>query len=603
MPTAQLRTNLLQDMDMRIHPRVARNSAMPGRPGKERGATTLIVVVILLVILSIIVLLSTNVAFFEQRTTTSENRARIGEQAAEYSLNVTGEWLKSQLGSIVSSKADGWLSTDASVRRWAACADAVTEIDKDYVHPCEALEGGGILGTSASDPPYTNLYFYARGGDATGNADITSDDFDSIYNIYEDPLLADDPVLQDLLGEANATWEVEPRVQAVLCRIDSEIQGSPRCKLTPNVGNNVAVTLVSGPRIEGEATEAVIMETWATYGDFNPASAVPLVASGTVKGLGNAQVVGAPNAGGFGLAATMWSPCAIEISGNEPQPSGCDEPNASGIGSVSTCHLEGFLGDIPLDMMMSPQGCAGTNNCNCPGAGDRNFLSGHAGSVKRETFDVLDRDGGVGSPDITFFPGMGLDDPNDPSDDNLFEWIFGVDYASKSADGSSLENDGNGDTSMDCGEDGDQDCAVYALETDLGAQLVTCTELNTIADADPTAMTGIYYVTDGACSLPDQLGGPDSPVVVVVDEEASINGGLIFGMLFVRSPSNDAEFNGTGNPQVFGSVVVEGSVDMKGTVDLIYVDWAARGGNPEIPPPARNFGRVSGSWLDASRGL
>lgn len=592
---------------MRIDTRPQRNRTRtrPGHPGMVRGATTLIVVIILLVILSIIVLFSTNVAFFEQRTTTAENRARIGEQAAEFSLNVTGEWLKSKLDVLVSSNAanDGWLSSDAADVRWAPCTSALVEIAKSYVHPCEALEGGGILATSAADPAYTNLYFYARGGVATGDADISSDTFATAYNIFDDPLLAADPALSGLLEESNETWTVEPRVQAVLCRVDSEIAGSPRCRLTPNVGNNIAITLISGPRIDSESTEAVVMETWATYGDFNPASAVPLVASGTVKGLGNAQVVGSPNAGGFGLAATMWSPCAIEISGDETQPAGCEEPNSSGIGSVSSCHIEGFLasGGVALEDMLLPEGCAGNNNCGCPGSDDRSFLSGHAGATKIESYDVLDRDGGQGAPDITFFPGSGLDDPADASDDNLFEWIFGVDYASKSA-GGDLENDGDGDTSMDCGTDADQDCAVYALENDLGAQLVTCDELDTLADT-PDTMAGIYYVTDGDCDLPTQLGGPDNPVVVVVDGEASINGGLIYGMLFVRSPTNGAVFSGTGNPQVFGSVVVEGHVDMAGGVDLIYVDWAARGGNPELPPPARNFGRVSGSWIDASRGL
>jgi hypothetical protein len=568
---------------------------------RQGGVTTLTVAMLLLAIVTIIVLFSSNVGFFEQRIATGENRARLGEQSAEYSLSITGEWIKTNLDVIVrrGSTGNGWMSTTTH-RRWARCTDAADEIAKDYVHPCEILIGSNpaLIGADAA-----NLYFYARGGVASANADIRVADVvgNNIHNLTADPLFPDN--LLEMASESNQTFVVSPYVQAVLCRIDTTIPDSPTCSLDPQVGNNIAVTLISSAAMGGEATEAVVMETWSTYSELTPGSTVPLVASGVVKGLGNADIVAAPNAGGFGLAASIWSACAVSISGTAVQPDDC-EKTTGGIGSVATCHLSGYLGDVPLDELLTT--CAEGQNCACPGTKDhRDVLSGHFQSDKLKRHDVLDRDLDPGNPNpnITFFPGRGHDDENDPTDDNLFEWIFGLDYVSKSLDGKSMEgNNAKGATAKDCGDDKKEDCAVWALKNDLGAELVTCEQLNVLAEN----ASGLYYVTDSAdaeCELPAKLGSPDASVIVVVDKYIKLNGGVVFGMLFVRDPADKAVFEGAGNSKVFGAIVVEGEVDIKGNFELVYVDWAAQGNTPDKPPPARNFGRVGGSWLDGSRGF
>ena len=71
---------------------------------RQRGAVTLLVALVVLGILVVIVLYSTQVAFFEQRTATNENRAELVSQAAEYSINLAGEYLTAKRGQLVSNK-------------------------------------------------------------------------------------------------------------------------------------------------------------------------------------------------------------------------------------------------------------------------------------------------------------------------------------------------------------------------------------------------------------------------------------------------------------------------------------------------------------------
>jgi hypothetical protein len=49
---------------------------------------------------------------------------------------------------------------------------------------------------------------------------------------------------------------------------------------------------------------------------------------------------------------------------------------------------------------------------------------------------------------------------------------------------------------------------------------------------------------------------------------------------------------------VFGSVVVEGDVDFKGSLTIVYDDTSVSSDTHKLPQSAK-FGRVPGSWLDA----
>jgi hypothetical protein len=550
-----------------------RAGAVCGR--NERGATTLVITIVILVILTTIVLASTNVAMFEQGTTTNENRARLAEQTAEYAVNLTGEYIKANRDRLIADNIDavgvgGWLAPSGASTRWVRCSLVTT---MPATHPCMAERDATRR---------AQLYFYSNDGSVTGTTDVLA----AATTSGAVGFLPAGSTLTQAGGVFNASTEVT----ALLCRLDSSLT-PPSCRATPATGNRIAVTLVATSSLPGESASATVKETWATYSAFTPSAAVPLVASGLVQGLGNAEVVAAPNGGGYGIPASMWSPENICIGEGS---TGC-----TGVGSVTTCHRGEFLRNTPESQLQTT--CATVNNaCGCPSAtsSGTDFLSGHSGAVKREGIDILDRDGGVGGlPDITFYPGAGLDDVADLTDDSLFEWIFGVE---NEAESTRAPINGTGFTLTNCSPT--PNCAINALEGELAAQEKTCAELNALG----AAASGLYYITDSGfgseCALPAQVGSPGSPAIVVVNERARLNGTLFYGMLFVRSDNKNAELRGNGNTKVFGAVVVEGKVDLAGNFSLIYVDTAVSN-SPNVLPPSAKFGRLPGSWLDDRSGF
>lgn len=561
-------------------------NAPRSRARHQAGMATMIIVLMILAILTVATLFASRTAFFEQRTTTYENRARLAEQAAEYGVNLAGEYFKSHLRQIVSTKANGWLDGVAAagdsikdggaVLSWASCA---TSAPTSGFNPC----------LSESNATVRAQLYWAKFNDATNWAARMS---------------------VGSLTKAGGVFDTTTDVWALLCRIDTSDAANPQCDTTPEAGNNIAVTLISTAAMAGENATATVKETWSSFSNFTPSSSVPLAASGVVEGLGNAQIVTAPNAGGLGLAASVWAASDVDF----------EDSSGGGVGSVSTCHLGGYLGHGAIDQDDYLTVCAGTGNtgCGCPSVGDHDFLSGHSGALKRENIDILDIDASVGDedlPDITFFPLKNMDDNTVTTDDNLFEFIFNVGYVaeqtgcnednaagcseadpSTTVQASAYAGD---DTDQDCGTGDDEDCAEYAMLNELGFEKKTCAEVNALgATAD-----GLYYIPETDCTLKDTIGSPDNNVIVVVNQNLQASSLVLYGMLFVRSVNSTAQFTGNGHAQVFGSVVVEGDVKLAGGIDIIYYDWGAKGNDVENPPAASSFGRVAGSWFDDDQGI
>src|SRR5689334_15988986 len=120
-----------------------------GNWSRQSGAATLLVALMVLGILVVIVLYSAQVAFYEQRTATNENRAQLVAQAAEYSINLAGEYFTAKRGQLVSNKSGtadtgGWLATDAaSGRKWILCSSVagfpnIPNLSDGTPHPCMA---------------------------------------------------------------------------------------------------------------------------------------------------------------------------------------------------------------------------------------------------------------------------------------------------------------------------------------------------------------------------------------------------------------------------------------------------------------------------------
>jgi Tfp pilus assembly protein PilX len=556
----------------------------------QRGVSTLVITILLLVIITLVVLFSTSVGFIEQRTALNENRARIAEQAAETGINRAGEYIKANRELIISKGANGWLDTVAGGAGWVSCnAPGVTATLGSAPHPC----------MSESDATRrAQLWFYTT--DGTGATAATT------YLPYG---------AINTVGTAGFASTVN--VQAVLCRVDTTLT-TPACVQAPAGGNRIAVTFISTATLTDENTTSVIKETWASFSTSAFSSAVPLVASGIIKGLGNSQIVASPNAGGYGVAASMWSPNNIGFG--TKNANACTDgstPGAGGLGSSSTCHVEDYLFGTTVEPNAIKTGCAAKGApCKCPSE-DGRYLSGHVGIDKAEGIDILDVDkipldpdysAGFGPlPDITFYPGSDckgnqMDGPSDALDDSLFEWTFGVDVVTEGTattknTTSVRQTCSSADPTGLAGNPG-QDCAVYALTNDLGATSITCAALNTLG----SAATGLYYVTDSTgCSFTSEIGSATQSVVVVVEQSVDIKDNF-FGLLFVRSKNNTADVRFNGNSKLFGAMVIEGDIDLTGTIDIVYEDVSVSS-DPFTFPKSAKFARVPGSWLDATTGF
>jgi hypothetical protein len=425
-----------------------------------------------------------------------------------------------------------------------------------------------------------------------------------------------------------AAFGATAKVFALMCRVDSTPSFSPddRCRLNPAQGRRIAVTLIATSGITGENSAATVRESWGTMTSASFSASTPLVAQGTINIVGTFTIVDAPNAGGYGIPASIWTP-----------------QNAGGNGSWQTCPMEDYQGSFTAAQLYTDPGCAATtpSTCHC-----NTELVSSGGNP--DGMDILDKDGGAGAgggiPDITFFPGSsdfssqtnrdatrmdyrlctgsgtpystcttaGVCPPNHPyclTDDNLFEWIFGVDVT-------------NGDTTVvqtNCtvpaafqNATNSTDCEVAKMAEMNFQPISSCSSLN-------ASSGGLYYVT-GTCSLsgggaPDVVGDPSHPVIIVVDNDVTFgHTDNFFGMMFVRSapaqdgmPSgsnlNHATISGNANGKFFGSIVLEGSAThLNGTMDLIYMDTSA--GNPNDPlPESTRFARLPNSWLDNQTGF
>ncbi len=592
---------------------------IPSSHRLQRGVGTLLVTIVMLVILTVIVLSSSNVALFEQKTATNENRQRLADQAAEYALNLGVEFFKANVVKIASEQTLGWLPA-GTAPHWQPCLGIISPA----THPCMAEPVGDIItGTTGRR---AQLYYYTFGGST---------------NVDYNGLVVAGGQLGNVGGNVFSTTGTV--VNALLCRLDtayyiSGVLQPTQCRATPSTdsSNRIAVTVVAKSTLPGENSVSEMKVTLGNFDTFSIGAAVPLVASGSVDGTGNVEIVTASNGGGTGIPVSIWSSSDADI----------DKTGGGSAASVSTCQVGEFLKATPEAQLLTT--CATVNNaCGCPSmsngatkeivyAKNPNMLSGHVPGAANccENIDILDVDSNKGtSPDITFYPAKGMDnvvggapagataaeiatfDASAISDDSLFEWVFGV-----SGESVSTLAGGTGKTLLTCAVTADNptgNCAIYYLTTDseLNAQEVTCTQLNALG----ASATGLYYVTDSsaasACSLPNQVGTPDAPALVVVNDDAAINNTLLYGLLFVRSTEKGitipetngacaatarACLRGNGQAQVYGSIVVEGKTRITGGLRVVYsnVNISKPGG--DLPETTR-FGMVPGSWLDNSR--
>ena len=151
---------------------------------------------------------------------------------------------------------------------------------------------------------------------------------------------------------------------ALLCRLDTTLTRERRATadavpastptLIPN--NRIAITLIASAsaarRKRGQRDEG---DTLGNFDTFSVGAAVPLVASGSMDGVGNVEIVTASNGGGTGIPVSIWSQSDADI----------DKTGGGSAPASSTCQVGEFLKATPESQLLTT--CATVNNaCGCP---------------------------------------------------------------------------------------------------------------------------------------------------------------------------------------------------------------------------------------------
>jgi Tfp pilus assembly protein PilX len=353
------------------------------------------------------------------------------------------------------------------------------------------------------------------------------------------------------LGVSTTTNDVDGftagyNAYATLCRLDMTDPDNPRCALNPTNGDTFYVTIVSQGTLNDENANAVVKQSFGTFRLLGAAPAAPLIAAGTSVGLGNAQIIPNPDAAGFGLPVSIWS------KGNADVDSGA---------SFASCQLGEWLDNYgnpapsATDLL---NGVCASCTCNgmCPGYG---LLSGNAASCPAadnflEGEDILDVDSGTSDAvpklvDSKYFP------------PDLFAYTFGVPSSSATS------------------------------YLDANATKITACSALTAASA------GLYWYTGTTNCAVGTAGSLQNPVVLVSNMPVVMGAGdTFYGIIYVREGVDADLLKATGGPQIYGSVILEGSAKMAGNPTIVYNKAVLN--NIRNSPAFVRYGPVPGSWSD-----
>lgn len=117
--------------------------------------------------------------------------------------------------------------------------------------------------------------------------------------------------------------------------------------------------------------------------------------------------------------------------------------------------------------------------------------------------------------------------------------------------------------------------------------------INQLYTAGPVGKTGLIWVEGNAAyTNTDIVGTPSKPAILIVNGDLTLNGGSIYGVVYVTG-----QLKITGNPVVIGSIATESTSTGAGNLTLVYKPWGS--GNNQAPPFITGTGAViAGSWKD-----
>jgi hypothetical protein len=118
---------------------------------------------------------------------------------------------------------------------------------------------------------------------------------------------------------------------------------------------------------------------------------------------------------------------------------------------------------------------------------------------------------------------------------------------------------------------------------------------------DAIGKSGLIWVDGDQDLTGGTIGGPDSPAILIINGNFTLNGATIYGIVYVVGTYTVA-----GNPIVIGSSIVEGTdiatgdpatpPIVKGSGTLTLVFWPAFESTNGFPPGLSAV--ISGSWRD-----
>ena len=564
-------------------------------PARQRGITTLVIAILLLLILSVVTALSVNVGVFEQRSAANEHRAQMVQTATEAAMNQAVEYLRANAGQITNTKQNlsggmnGWMfdpDEDGDTFRWQRCSQTYAPSGLD-IDPCQAIpstETQVIDAVGTTNIKKNQMYRFMSAGSARLPL---SEKFQGDAQLFDD------------VGGFPIAYET----YATMCILDvapMDLGLLPVCSLNPERKGQVVINVMSRARLGNESADSEVKQTVVTIGAGLNAPNVPIIASGGVDGLGSAQIVPNPNAGGNGAYLSIWSASDVDIS----------KVNGGGSGAMRTCHLGEFLKSDDPEFYDGTTICP---DCACSKTDpDTGLISGKDPSTPGyEGTDILDVDGSatydpdpstsLGQlPDNTFFPEEPLDDDTNDYDDTLFEYTFGQDVADENTSGS---YDSATAYRTNCPDSKDLDVDGNTTELINCADAYLATLFTQVADCDDLgpSSNGYLWVRIQDCKIGQQVGTPSRPVVLVSDSCLDVLGKTEFyGLLFIRYRDDcgaNTNFFARGGGQIYGVVISEGAVKIRGSVQIIYnqdvIDSlaATAGGS--------NFAVIPGSWSDS----
>lgn len=337
---------------------------------------------------------------------------------------------------------------------------------------------------------------------------------------------------------------------ATLCRLDVSA-AVPQCSLSPSNEGTFYVTVVSRGAISGENATAAVKESFGTFRLIGRTPDAPLIAAGTSVALGSAEIVPNPNGAGFGVPVSIWAKGNASVAAAD----------------FMTCQLGEWLTSVRTGGTAPPQEDLLNGVClSCTCGGLRRgfgFLSGKyvepggGGATRIEALDILDVEGAT--PDVNV--DRALDSKYFP--DDLFLYVFGVPKAN--------------------------------AETYLTANATPLTSTCNLTAND----SGLYWYTGTADCTISNAGSLAAPVVLVSDRKVVLNANsTFFGIIFVRDKyvATGELLKASGTPQVYGSVILEGSATINGSPGIIFNKAVLQ--NVFNSPKFIRYGAIPGSWSD-----